>query len=347
MSDSELLQEWLSECRTQSTRKNYRRSINTFKEWYGKPVGEFLALEPKEARHVAITFQAEALDGWQPKTRANSRAHTGNLRPNTILSVLTALGSLCQHEDKPLYLKGKRVRRTIDLDSHAFTTHDLARMFNVGNTEEKAILATFCSLGWEVSALLALERGHVQNLILRAQEQRQRFIYFISQRQKTGATRLGVLNPLAIEWISEWLKVPVENIQRTKANCAWNPKRLFSYTTQDGVNRMIKHLARDAHVTVTGRVHTHQLRKWVMSGLSRAGFNEFQIKFLLGKAIPLSDMTYLQTLQQEIEARYPKAFEEYLNISGKHQIPINEEQLSKLKDLLELYDQGKIVRVDR
>lgn len=49
-----------------------------------------------------------------------------------------------------------------------------------------------------------------------------------------------------------------------------------------------------------------------MSGLSLAGLNEFQIKFLVGKAILATDMTYLYGLQQQIEERYPEAFENYL-----------------------------------
>ena len=52
-----------------------------------------------------------------------------------------------------------------------------------------------------------------------------------------------------------------------------------------------------------------------MSGLSRSGFNEWQTKFLMGKSIPLSDQTYLQTLEIEIRERYPEAYENYLNLS--------------------------------
>jgi hypothetical protein len=328
--------EWLDECRTTSTREAYTRHIRTFTDWYRKPLKEFLALEPREMRHTAILFQNAATNGW--KTR-----HGRALKPNSIISTLTALGSFCAFNDKPLRLRGKRVRPTIDLTSHAFSDTDLRRMFSVADTQEKAILATFCSLGWEVSSLLSLERTYLGNLILRAQEERKQFIYFIDQRKKTGAIRLGVLNPLAIEWISEWLKVPLERIQQSKGTLRWDVKRLFGYTTKEGVNSMIKHLARDAHVTVTGRVHTHQIRKWVMSGLSRAGFNEFQIKFVLGKAIPLTDMTYLQTLQQEVEARYPKAYAEYLDISGKKQaLPINEEDMDKIMYLLDKFKEGKI-----
>jgi len=65
-----------------------------------------------------------------------------------------------------------------------------------------------------------------------------------------------------------------------------------------------------------------------MSGLSRAGFNEFQIKYVLGKTIPLSDMTYLQTLQQEIETKYPKAYE-YVNIKPARIVTVVDESLTQ------------------
>ena len=54
-----------------------------------------------------------------------------------------------------------------------------------------------------------------------------------------------------------------------------------------------------------------------MSGLSRCGFNEWQAKFVLGKAIPLADSTYLQTLEFEVKDRYPKAYDEYLNLENE------------------------------
>jgi len=90
--------------------------------------------------------------------------------------------------------------------------------------------------------------------------------------------------------------------------------KVFDYTTKEGMNSMMRRLAREAHFKRVGRVRSHLIRKWLMSGLSRAGFNDFQIKYLMGKAIPVSDMTYLQTLQQEIEERYPKAYENYLSL---------------------------------
>ena len=42
--------------------------------------------------------------------------------------------------------------------------------------------------------------------------------------------------------------------------------------------------------------------------------HEFQIKYVVGKQIPLTDLTYLHTLQAEIEERYPEAYEKHLCI---------------------------------
>jgi hypothetical protein len=85
--------------------------------------------------------------------------------------------------------------------------------------------------------------------------------------------------------------------------------------TQDGINIMLKRLAHQSQIRTTGRIRFHNIRKWVMSGLSRAGFNEFQIKYVLGKSIPMSDATYLQTLELEVREKYPKAYESYLNLN--------------------------------
>lgn len=85
-----------------------------------------------------------------------------------------------------------------------------------------------------------------------------------------------------------------------------------------------------------------------MSGLSRAGLNEFQIKYLMGKAIPLADLTYLQTLQQEIEEKYPGAYEHTLNL--KTEVPVR--VVSDLSKELELKTReievlrGKVDRIE-
>jgi len=328
MKDEQLITEWLEECRTQSTKQLYGQNIRLFQEWYQKPLGTFLNLTPKAMRHEALKFQSFLVE------RVTKRK--APMTANSIISALTALGSFCTFNDKTLNLRGKRLRMQIDLSSHVFTNGELSRLFDIASVEEKAILAAFCSLGWEVSSLLQLKRPFIESLIKQAKEENKGFIFFQSQRPKTGALRLGVLNPLAIEWLSKWLEQS-------------SGERLFKFTTKEGVNLMVKRLAREAHITKTGRIHTHLIRKWVMSGLSRAGFNEFQIKYVLGKAIPLSDMTYLQTLQQEIEAKYPKAYE-YVNIKPARIVTVVDESLTqelknKDREIKELKE--KIAAIDQ
>jgi hypothetical protein len=80
---------------------------------------------------------------------------------------------------------------------------------------------------------------------------------------------------------------------------------------------MLNRLAQTSGLKTTGGIRYHNIRKWLMSRLSRSGFNEFQIKHIVGHAIPLQDRTYLQTLKEEIEEKYPKVYNDYLNIYPK------------------------------
>ncbi len=314
------VKEWLAEKRSPVTRRTYENRLRKFLTYNNISVEEFLKLSTKEQRHLCILYQNENL---------------GTMNHNSINTVLTAVSSFLDYLDRPIRWKRSRVKSRPDVTSHVFSNGDLSKMFAVGNTKEKALLALATSLGWEISSVLRLTRKTLRDMIDRAKANGQKFIYFRNIRKKTGALRLGVLNPLAIEWVSKWL-VESENHKPRKRD----PKReskinviseVFDVTGL-GVNKMLKRLARDAQIKTTGRVHFHKIRAWVMSGLSRAGFNEFQIKFVMGKSIPLSDSTYLTSLEQEVEERYPQAFETNLNLNPS----INMKAVSGLsKDLEE------------
>ena len=281
---------------------------------------DFLKLTTKEQRHLCLLYQNENME---------------TMSHNSINTVLTAVSSFLEYMEKPINWKRSRIKSRPDLSSHVFSNGDLSKMFAVGNTKEKALLALSTSLGWEISSILRLKRKTLRQHIDRAKANGQKFIYFNNIRRKTGALRLGVMNPLAIEWVDKWL-VESENYKPRKRDPNRESKvnmisEVFDVTAL-GVNKMLKRLSRDAQIKTTGRVHFHKIRAWVMSGLSRAGFNEFRIKFVMGKSIPLSDSTYLTSLQQEVEDRYPQAFETNLNL----QPSINMKAVSGLsKDLEE------------
>jgi len=260
--------------------------------------------------------------------------------PNTVNGIITAVASFMAYLDKPIMFRGKRLRRRPDVDSHMFSNGDLTRMFDVASTKEKALLALGVSLGWEISAVMELDRSTLQSLVDRAKADNVQFMYFTSYRKKTGVSRFGVLNPLALEWTEKWLnelaKIEKDRLNRKKGvrrkrkenrKCDRPVSEVFDLTPE-AINKMLRRLGRHAGIVTTGRVHFHKIRGWVISGLSRAGLNEWQIKYLVGKAIPLQDSTYLQSLQQEIEERYPKAYEQYLNIKPAKIVTVIDEKLT-------------------
>jgi hypothetical protein len=243
--------------------------------------------------------------------------------------------------DMPIDYRGKAVKTQPDTTSHEYTTDDLSRMFQVANTREKALLSLGASLGWELGAILQLNREFIKSIIAKANEQKAEYYYFKTTRQKTGAARLGVLNPLALEWVNKYLAESEDKKLRQRKHKD-RTGDLFDLTLFT-VNKNLRKLAKAARIVTTGRVHWHKIRAWVMSSLSRAGLNEFQIKYVIGKKTPISDSTYLNMLKIEVEERYPEAFELYLNIgcpvSGKTVKKLIQEKERNNKDITEVKEQ--------
>ena len=297
-----LIEEWLAEKRTANTRRTYLTRLRNFLDYHKMSPKEFLDQTPRKHRTLLLRFQNE-----QP-----------NMNPNTIISHLTAAASFLDYYDKTVNWKRSRVRPRPDVTSHVFSNGDLSKMFEIADTKQKCMLSLATSLGWEVRGFVTLKRKTLQDLIERAKDTGEKFVYFRNIRHKTGALRLGVLNPLALEWTSKWLeqsKNYEKKPRKPDRNNEIKPVSDVFDMTAAGINRMLKRLAKKAGIRTCGRVRFHNLRKWVMSGLSRSGFNEFQIKYVLGKAIPMTDGTYLQTLEIEVKERYPEAYENYMNLN--------------------------------
>lgn len=310
---------WLSECRRSGTRRVYAGNIQKFFTWHKGSLPDFLKLSSKELKHLALRYQAE---------HENDKA-------NSVAAVVTALSSFASYLDKPFSLRGKRVRQQPDLTSHIFSNEDLQKMFDVACTRDKCWLALGTSLGWEIEGILSLDKLLLQNLCERAKAENKQYMFFNAWRHKTGVPRLGVLNPLALEWSQKWLDESHSQPKRKRR--AHSVDRVVSDLfdlTEEGVNAIMRRLAKEANLHLTGRIHFHLLRGWVMSSLSGAGFNEWQIKFVVGKAIPVQDATYLRTLQREIEGKYPKIYEEYLSIRpSKIMTIIDEKKTREIEDL--------------
>lgn len=310
--ESQHIKEWMSELRTESTAKSYALHIQRFFEWYettyAKTIDDYVKLETKDMRHLVLVYQNNLQKQKIPerylRKNMNGQKEERFLSANSIRSAVVTLKAFAIYLDKPMNLKGKTLLPEPDIDSHVFKNGDLKQMFAVGNTFDKALLSTMCSLGWEIEGVLELKRAFIENLISNARAEGQGFVFFDGMRGKTKAKRLGVLNPLALEWLEKWLKTD----QKKKTD------RVFPIT-REGTNKFLRRLARESKILTNGRIHSHLIRKWVMSQLSRSGFNEWETKFTVGKAIPLSDSTYLTSLKDAIMEKYPKVYDEYLNIN--------------------------------
>ena len=287
-----LIENWLSEYGSRRTRFDYSQKTHDFFTSKNITPESFVKMEVKEIKHMLLVYHAEQKKIGVPQ--------------NTVLSTITAVRSFCTNLEKQIKFKRGQIGKvTIDVNSHSFTTQDLKGMFEIGDTTQKAIIATAVSLGWEISGFISLKLKKIRGLIEHAKANGEEYVFFDDVRMKTEEPRLGVLNPLAIQWIGKYLEV-------TKPS---ESSLLFDYT-QDGINKMIVALSTRSGMKTSGRVHFHRIRAWLMSQLSRAGFNEFEIKYVVGKAIPVTDATYLTTLKTAISEKYPRIYSDYLCIAN-------------------------------
>lgn len=331
--ESELVEDkdvsaWLSECRKKATRDAYTYATKLFFTWLKKQknvsLDGFKCLSAKDMKHLVLEFQNSEPkgEGRIYKSKHKHRDTKSNIRTlepeplskNAINSVLTALQSFCMYLEKPLLLKGKRVGIEDDTHSHYFANGDLGKMFDVCDLKGKAIIATATSLGWEVSDFLALDRTLVESHIKKAEVEGKQFIFFECRRTKTNVPRLAVLNPLAIKSLKEWLAI--------------NPTKTLFDMTKSGITKFMKSTARKANINTTGSVRFHRIRAWVFNSLLKAGLSELEAKYIVGKAIPHSDATYLR-LKEGIEEKYPQVYETYLNIKPVETVKVIDPEKAK------------------
>jgi len=303
--NNQLVAEWLAEVRRETTRETYIYRFSNFLSHHNITPEQLLNLSSKEARTLCLLYQNENTQEAE----------------NTRLGVLSTVSSFLAHHEKPIYWKrNQKLRPRGDTTSHIFTNGDLTKMFEVADIRDKAILALATSLGWELDGFIDLKKKTLRDLLERAKANNEQFIYFRDIRQKTGVPRLGIINPLAREWLEKWLNASKDSPKQPRNP---NSRRITSKErvsdvfdlTGNGVRYALQTLAKKANLKLTGRIRFHNLRKWTMAGLSRGGMNEFEVKYCVGKSIPMSDFVYLTNIEDAIKEKYPEAYENYLNLN--------------------------------
>jgi len=277
------------------TRANYRMYILKFCTETNTSIADLEEkLSPIEIKHLLLQYYNNNVD---------------KMPRNTRLAVVCAVRSFCNSDlmQKPLKFKrGQLGKPEHDKNSHNFTTEELKQMFLVGDTFEKAFLATAVSCGYEISSFLKLKREKIKALIDQAKANNENFVYFEDERGKEEEPRLLVLNPLAIEWINKFLEV--------------NKDKQFSESlfaiTKNTVPHILQRLVKQAGIKPTGKLRFHRLRAWVEQALSRADLNKFEIDYIMGHALDSVNRAYLLSLKTNIEQKYPYAYDHFLNITN-------------------------------
>ncbi len=319
--DDPTVKAWLNEFIKASTRHAYSHGICVFFKSLNILPSDLQKLDQKEIKQLILTVQKKMKD---------NNATNSHVR----LIVATIRSYLASQDIQIMFRRNQLVKTQADNSSHIYSNGDLCRMFEVGGAFEKALLATACSQGWEISMFLEQKRKKMEQRIEHAKQNNEQFIFFMDRREKTGEPRFCVLNPLAIESLSNYFAVRTDD-----------DEQLFPIK-HSGVQKLLYRLAKDANLKTTGALRFHNIRKWLMSRLSRCGFNEFQIKFVMGKRIGLSDATYLQTLQSEIEEKYPVVYNDYLNICWKPSVGgalvFSPSEISLLRSIMAAVKEGKL-----
>jgi site-specific recombinase XerD len=224
---------------------------------------------------------------------------------NTVRTHIIAVRSFFSSQKESIRgLKGKTLPPVMSEGEHTFSLDDLKAMWLVADTRNKAVLSLGCSLGWESSSFLNIERDFIKAHVERALSTKQDFASFDWTRKKTQSQQFGIITPLALQDLARYLALS-DKKPSTK---------LFNLSIV-ALNDIIKKLAEEANLKLLGKVHFHLLRKWLMQSLSDAGFNEFEVKLVLGKSIGASDQTYLPNLKRTCFEKYRKCYGTHLSLT--------------------------------
>jgi len=315
------LNEWLSTWYTKdSTRNMQKRHFENFLKWCKKTPSQLVAeFSQKSARDLILKFQ-NYLKNEIVLERGARKGEIG-LSDNATRSMVNAVRAFYSSQCQTVTgLRKKILSAKKAKGEHAFSLSDLQKIWHVSDTRDKAIISVGCSLGWEASAFLNMERPFFENLVKRARSEDLDFIAFDFLREKTGAEQYGILTPCALDSLERWL---------THAD-SQRKKGLWNGLTSDGLNKILKRLTKEASIQTIGRVRWHLLRKWLMSTLARNGLNEWQVKIILGKAIPTTDLTYLQNIKEDSLEAYKRAYPLAMSLVSYSNSNAKEESMKQL-----------------
>lgn len=319
-------EEWLAEFASKPrTVDQYRYSFERFLQWAGVS-DEQIVKEYEESKDREFSRK------WGGKVVAyyNMLISKG-LKTNSARNQITAVRSFFSSQCTSVKVKrGAIARSKMASGEHEFQLWELQKMFSVGDIQDKARLSLGLTLGWGASDFLGLSWKFLEPYLA---ENLEPPVAFWAERIKTGAPCRAHLTHESIESLRQYREVSNGDY--------------VTDITVDGLNDWIRALSKKAKIEPRGHIRYHLLRKFLFSALTNSGMSELHSKIIIGKAVPVTDLTYLQSLAPALREGFMNAHSRFalVEFTNKNHNKIEDidQVLQKLSEITEILAKNALV----
>jgi len=316
-------QEFLNSINNPRTRKSYRFGLNKFVEWFEKSAKEILTLRKQDLT------QEEGEDFIEHKNRAArfekeiEKFHSHLIKKgysiNSARNMTLGIRQLFRYYQMPVIMRsGSKVSQTVQTTKNfPLTIEHVRKLFEIANLKERTILSLAVDLGLRISDFLSIKKINLPSLDGEAP------IAFDVLTQKEKITAKCFLSQESVNLLKTYLPT----IQNKKSNVFLFASNGKSHVSDESVSKMLKRLAVKAQLVLNGKSLTfHCFRKMFLSASIDSGIGLTAGKLMCGKAVKMSDGTYLTVVKLREKFIQLKRF-----LSINEQPKIETEEIESLK----------------
>lgn len=287
MSAKEFL-DYILASRSKNTWKTYRRSIDLFTEYFGKPSEEFLKMRHEDVMsgdpHRKRRFQRE-IEKFHKWMRMEC-GYTINTARNMTVGIL----QLFRYWEMPITIPaGSDVSKTvISTKDFVLTPEHLKKMYAVADLRARVIVSMGKDLGWRIGDFSSLRKDQLPDLELKTPVE----IELITEKEDVIAK--SFLSTETVELLKSYLPT------LPKDNPYLFPSNRHKYIDPESINRILRQLAADGKITIPKRKHLrfHCFRKLFLSTCANLKVDINIAKVMVGKHVEKDMLTYLSGIDR-------------------------------------------------
>jgi site-specific recombinase XerD len=267
----------------------------------------FAYLRMTDSEFVDSYKKASDKTEWQREVSRKIQTYYNELKKtkaiNTARSYVTPIRSFSSSYCVMLKVETDKPQRAHG--QHIFTQNDIAKIFSVADPKEKAIIAFGVATAFNAEQLIEMKRKEIEPIVNRAISENADFTGYEYTRSKTKEEGYCILSKHTVTVLKEWLDYG----DNWRKEHGYEPSEwLFwsngDHISENGLEFVLKELVKKANIVVSGSVSWHLIRKYVFTQLLKSGFNAFEAKHYLGKALETSDSTYIQSLHETMFQKF-------------------------------------------